>query len=193
MYEKNIKVEPALRREFQKVKAIRLYPQGPGFTQFVNSTVERGETPTFLVKAAYSPKRSDYEIEIAFLGNYHTEAIGEHPYTKPPKQWTSWGEIVLSPEQLKDLVGILQRMQNVIPPKVATSMQPKTVQLTLGSAATIFDLQQGLYSIEVSSLFSVLGERKIITLLNRAKSNSRSRLHPSTGVCSRAQKHRIGV
>lgn len=168
---RSIKVEPSIKREFLNVKAIRLYPRVADTTYQVNSTIERGEKPTFLVKAVYSEKRHDFEIEIAFLGPYHAETVAY--YKKHPEHWTSWGEFVLSAEQARQLIEILKHMQTAITARQATSKQPEKVQATFGSMATRFDLSAVLYSIEASSLLSLLGTKKIDGLLRRAKSRSR--------------------
>lgn len=184
MSDRSIKVEPPIRREFLDVKAIRLYPRVANTTYYVNSTLERNEQPRFLVKAVYSPKRQDYEIEIVFLGTYHSEQeIPGYP-TKPPRKWSSWGEFVLSAEQAGQFIEILQGMQNVIALQNG-SKRSKIVQSTFGHATTIFDLSWFMmqpyanifdYPTQVASLLSALGETKIITLLNRAKANSHADL-----------------
>jgi hypothetical protein len=180
MSDTEIKVEPPIRREFLKVKAIRLYPRVEDVTYYVNSTVERNEQPKFLVKAVWSPKRQAYEIEIAFMGSYHSENAGY--YTKSPEKWSTWGEYVLSPEQAKEFVEILSEMQDAIAQHNGNTKQAKIVQTKIGYTTTIFDLSWYLntrqpctthsnYPYDVNKLLSLFGYRKIIALLKGAKRN----------------------
>lgn len=97
--EEPIKVEPYIMRDFVKAKAIRVYPTE--LMKNINSTIESGEKPVLLVKLTYSPKRGVNEFEIVFMGSRHIEDLGY--YKKPPKKWRSWGEIVLSPDQARQL------------------------------------------------------------------------------------------
>jgi hypothetical protein len=179
MNDRKIKVEPPIRREFLDVKAIRLYPRLDNLTLYVNSSIERNEQPSFLVKAAFSPKRQQYEIEIAFMGPYHSEREIAGYHTKPPEKWSSWGEFVLSPEEAKQFVEILNEMQDTIAQHNGHTKQSKIVQTKLGYTTTIFDLQWWLakrpyqgysnYPYDVNKLLSLFGYRKIIALLKRAK------------------------
>jgi hypothetical protein len=178
MTDRKIKVEPPIRREFLDVKAVRLYPHIENITYYVNSTIERNEQPRFLVKAAFSPKRQQYEIEIAFMGPYHSEREITGYRTKPHEEWSTWGEFVLSPEEAKQFVKILTEMQDAIEYHNGSTKQPRIVQSKLGYTTTIFDLSwltkqpywgQSDYPYNVNGLLSLFGQRKIITLLKRAK------------------------
>jgi hypothetical protein len=183
MSEREIKVEPPIRREFLELKAIRLYPRIERTTYYVNSTIERNERPRFLVKAAFSPKRGDHEIEIVFLGPYHSEREIADYSTKPPEKWTSWGEFVLSPAQAKQFVEILNEMQDAITHHNGTTKQGKIEQTKLVHMTRIFDLSWLAiepYSTifdyqEVSRLLSLFGHRKIIAVLKRARANGFSK------------------
>lgn len=102
------KVEEFIQRKFMKVKGIRLYPKIKGTIYNVNSTVERKEKPTLLSKLAWSHSRDQLEIEIVFMGQYHVEELAY--FKKPPDQWSSWGEIVLSLDQALELEKILHKL-----------------------------------------------------------------------------------
>lgn len=159
-----------------------MYPRVEDITYYVNSTIERNEQPKFLVKAVWSPKRQAYEIEIAFMGSYHSEN-GAYS-TKPPEKWSTWGEYVLSPEQAKEFVEILSEMQDAIVQHNSNTKQSKIVQTKLGYATTIFNLSWYLnmrqpyarhsnYPYDVNKLLSLFGHRKIIALMRKAKANKR--------------------
>lgn len=101
----HIKVERAIKKRIQKVEAIRLY-----LTEFmanINSTVERGEHPYLLIKRTIREKTGKSEIEIVFMGsekNRHVEKL----YAKNPKDWKSFGHIVLSIPQTQSFLKALE-------------------------------------------------------------------------------------
>jgi hypothetical protein len=161
-----IKVAPPIARKFLDIKAIRLYPKIDGFVRNVNSTVERGEKPQLLLKAAYSPRRLDYEIEIACLGRYHVERL--EYWKKNPEDWLSFGEFVFSPDQGRELAETLKYLHSVIPSREVKASEPKDVQTTLGSAMTSFQLGRALYGIEVANLLSLF-EPKLSQIMKRAR------------------------
>lgn len=147
MESQKIKIEQAIRREDLSIDAIRFYPRIHEMTYNINSTIESGETPRLLVKVVYSPKRQTYEIEIAFLGRYHTETVDY--YKKNPVDWVSWGEIVLNAEKLRKLIEILARMEKEIPSQEVSLGQ---VQTKLVLQATVFDLSRIMHSLELARL-----------------------------------------
>ena len=102
----HIKVEKPIKKGFIDVKAIRVYIAE--LMQEVNSTIERGEKPYLLIKKAYSPKRGVNEFEVVFMGakQKHIEELSY--FTTHPSEWKSWGEIVLSTEQIEDLIKLLK-------------------------------------------------------------------------------------
>lgn len=90
-----IKVEKAIKKQIIDVQAIRAYI--PELNKEINSCVERGERPRLLIKRTLRAKTQTPEIEIVFYGNATQRHIEELSYfTKPPQQWTTWGEIVLT-------------------------------------------------------------------------------------------------
>jgi len=104
-----IKVEKAIRRELVNVQAIRVYL--PELGKEINQTVERGERPQLLIKLTKRQKTGEYEVEIVFLGNEaerHIETL--RYYKKNPKNWKTWGLIVLTPKQAMKLACILKKI-----------------------------------------------------------------------------------
>jgi hypothetical protein len=95
-----LKVEPPIARDHQKVQAIRVYP-GRVLKHEIDSSIERGETPSLMVKKEPSKKRGVEEVSLVFMGTYHLEGLGY--YTKPPDTWTTWGEIYMTPAQALQL------------------------------------------------------------------------------------------
>jgi hypothetical protein len=103
----SIKVERAIGKGYIDVKAIRVYLSE--LMKEINSTIERGEKPRLLVKKTYSSKRGVNEFEFVFIGTESERHLEELTYFKKhPKTWTTWGEIVLSPEEVKGLIKLLQ-------------------------------------------------------------------------------------
>lgn len=104
-----IKVEKPIKRQIIDVQAIRAYI--PELMKEINSCVERGEQPKLLVKRTLRAKTQTPEIEIVFYGDArqrHIEALTY--FTKPPEQWTTWGEIVLTLEETKRLKEFLEEL-----------------------------------------------------------------------------------
>lgn len=101
----HIKVERAIKKRIQDVEAIRLYI--PKLLANLNSTVERGEHPTLLIKRTIREKTGKPEIEIVFMAsaeNRHLEKI----YAKNPQDWKSIGHIVLSIPQTYNFLKALE-------------------------------------------------------------------------------------
>jgi len=102
----HIKVEPAIEKGYVDAKAIRVYLNE--LNANVNSSRERGEKPYLLVKTIRSEKRGVIEFEIVFMGTRHVEKLSY--YKTNPKTWKSWGEIVASPKQIKELKDLFERL-----------------------------------------------------------------------------------
>ena len=96
----DLKVEPAIARDYQKVQAIRVYPSKV-LKKEIDSSVERGETPSLMVKKEFSEERNAEEVSLVFKGTYHIEDLNY--YQKDPATWTTWGEIYLTPAQALQL------------------------------------------------------------------------------------------
>lgn len=100
---KQLKVERAIRKEiFRDVYAIRIYPSE--LPRTINSTIERGERPRFLIKLQRRAKTDEEEVELVFLGTRHFEPPSY--WEKPPADWVTWGEIVFPKQGAKEF-GIL--------------------------------------------------------------------------------------
>jgi hypothetical protein len=95
-----LKVEPAIARKQQKVQAIRVYPSKVLLKE-IDSSVERGETPSLMVKKEFSEERKAEEVSLVFKGPYHIEDLNY--YQKDPATWSTWGEIYLTPAQALQL------------------------------------------------------------------------------------------
>jgi len=94
-----VKVEEPIEREFVPVEAIRLWSKE--LDHHIDSTRERGEDPKLLVKATRRRKTMQPEVEAVFLGDRHLE---RRSYSqKPPRSWLTFGGIIMSPEQAKQL------------------------------------------------------------------------------------------
>ncbi len=95
------KLEKALISHRQNVEAIRLYPQE--FEKVnVNSTTESGENPELYTKLTERQSTGKNEFEFMFLGSKHSESL-DH-FKKPREEWGSWGEIVITLDQARELV-----------------------------------------------------------------------------------------
>ena len=106
MSERKLKVEKPVKKTFCKVEAIRVYL--PELMKEINQCTERDEYPNLLVKSTVRSKTKAKEIELVFMGtpmDRHIETLNY--YKKPPSQWITWGEIVLSPSQALDLANNL--------------------------------------------------------------------------------------
>ena len=104
-----MKVERSLKRGFVNVQAIRVYPAELG--KNINSTVERDEKPTLLVKHTVRQKTGLHEIEVVFLGGHHVEDLA---YVKTdPRTWVSWGHLVLSLDQARELSDTLRKILDI--------------------------------------------------------------------------------
>ena len=101
----------AIKKGLVQVKAIRLFPTKP--LLFIDSRRATGEKPTLLIKSIYNEKRGCHEIEFVFLGDYHAAEPDARPHVKPYKDWLSFGLIVLSLNEAKELIKILERVVEV--------------------------------------------------------------------------------
>jgi len=104
--DEDIKVNPPIEKGFVKPQAIRIYV--PELSREIDCSLERKENPRLMVKATHSEKRGSQEIEIVFLGKYHFEQL--EYFKKNPKEWKTWGIIVLSPQAAKNLAELLLKL-----------------------------------------------------------------------------------
>jgi len=119
-----LKVEKALwKRVVPAIGAIRCWC---GHTKFeMNSTVERGEHPQLLIKRTKREKTGEPEVEIVFLGSHHDE---HHTYyTKDPGRWTTFGNIVVTPEKAREVGAILTQAGSL------TLLDFKSMVVSLGA------------------------------------------------------------
>jgi len=104
-----LKIEKAIQRSTIDVLAIRVYL--PEFRCEVDQTVEHGENPRLLIKSTKREKTGKAEIEIVFLGSKHERHLEPLSYyLKNPQKWVTWGLIVLSPQQARQLACILEKI-----------------------------------------------------------------------------------
>lgn len=104
---KQLKVEHSIRKEILRgVSAIRIYPSE--LNKEINSTIERREKPRLLIKIYEREKTGEPEVALVLCGAYHIEDLSY--WQKNPKDWVSWGEIVLPKEGAKDFVLLLLKM-----------------------------------------------------------------------------------
>ena len=104
-----LRVEKALKKETQTVQAIRVYL--PELMKEIDQTVESGEAPKLLIKRTLRRKTGKPEIEIVFLGSMRERHVEDLTYyQKHPKDWTTWGSIVLTLKQAKALSEVLRKM-----------------------------------------------------------------------------------
>ena len=104
-----MKVEEPISRKVFDVEAIRIYL--PELMKEVNSTTERDERPQLFLKTTKREKTGENELEIVFLGkpkDRHIEKLNY--YKKKPEDWTTWGNIVLNPKQVKALTSWLKNI-----------------------------------------------------------------------------------
>jgi hypothetical protein len=94
-----LKVEPPIARDHQKVQAIRVYVGK--LMKEIDSTIERGERPSLIVKKEWSPTRKTVEFSLVFVGPYHIDDLNY--YQKDPATWTTFGEIYMTPSQAAEL------------------------------------------------------------------------------------------
>ena len=107
-----LKLEKAQKRDFAKVEAIRVYL--PELMKEINQTIESGETPRLLIKRTLRQKTGKPEIEVVFMGSMRDRHVEDlNYYQKHPKEWTTWGELVLTLEQAKTIIEILQEMVGI--------------------------------------------------------------------------------
>lgn len=106
-----LKVLKAIKRGLVNAKAIRLFPTKP--LLFIDSRKATGEKPTLLVKSVHNEKRGCHEVEIVFLGDYHVAEPDARPHVKPYKDWLSFGLIVLSLDEAKELKKTLEKVVKI--------------------------------------------------------------------------------
>ena len=103
----DLKVEPAIAREPQKVQAIRIYPSKVMLKE-IDSSVERGEKPGLIVKKEFSEKRKAEEVSLVFTGPYHIEDLNY--FQTDPATWHTFGEIYMTPAQALQLAEKIKRI-----------------------------------------------------------------------------------
>ena len=112
-----LKVEEPIIKQIIDVEATRVYI--PELMKEINSTTERGEHPKLLTKLTKREKTGKHEVEIVFLGGINQRHIEELSYYgKHPMTWKTWGEIVLTLNQAKELVQFLSEIVQAIEPKI---------------------------------------------------------------------------
>lgn len=94
-----IKVLKAIEKGYVPCKCISLYPSRLEFMLY--SSVERDEAPKLLIKRVRNDRLKTMEIEVVFLGEYHLEKPVH--FKKPRNQWVSFGALILSPQQARQL------------------------------------------------------------------------------------------
>jgi hypothetical protein len=67
--------------------------------------VERGEAPALLIKRTKRQRTGELEVEIVFHGQHHDERHSY--YTKDPKDWTTFGDIIVTPAKAREVAGVL--------------------------------------------------------------------------------------
>jgi len=102
LFSRGIRVEKALKKRCSKVQAIRVYVSE--LMKEIDSTVERGEHPYLLIKRTVRQKTGEREVEMVFMGSAeerHIEPLNY--YQSNPKDWKSWGDIIFTIEQARNL------------------------------------------------------------------------------------------
>lgn len=113
LYDVWLRVEKALKRDFVKVEAIRVYL--PELRKEIDQTVESGEAPELLIKRTVRQKTGKSEIEIVFMGSSRDRHVEDlRYYQKNPDKWRTWGLIVLTLEQAEKLFKVLQEMFGIV-------------------------------------------------------------------------------
>jgi hypothetical protein len=107
----SMNVLKAIKKGLVDVKAIRLFPTKP--LLFIESRRATSEKPALLVKSIDNKKRACKEVELVFLGDYHVADPDARPHVKPYKDWLSFGLIVLSIDQARELIMVLERVTEV--------------------------------------------------------------------------------
>jgi hypothetical protein len=102
----SMNVLKAIKKGSVAAKAIRLFPTKP--LLFIDSRRDTGEKPALLVKRIDNKMRACHEVEIVFLGDYHVAEPDARPHVKPYKDWCSFGLIVLSIEEARELIRVLE-------------------------------------------------------------------------------------
>ena len=102
----DLKVEPAIAKDYQKVQAIRVYPGK--LMKEIDSTIESGETPRLIVKKEFSKSRKVEEVSFVFLGPYHIEDLNY--FQTDPATWSTFGEIYMTPPQALQLAEKIKRI-----------------------------------------------------------------------------------
>ena len=97
-----IKVADAMEKIDLPVDSIRVYI--PELMKEIDSSVERGEIPRIRVKKDFRISTKRNEITLIFLGKQNERHVEELTYfSKQPKDWSSWGTIIMSVEQARNL------------------------------------------------------------------------------------------
>jgi len=101
----SIKVDYVLARERLPVKCICAYSGKTGLSLY--SSVERGEDPQLFIQKTTNEKRGE-EVQVVLMGPFHVEEL--EYFKKDPKDWKSFGHIVMSVGQAKQLAVDLWRI-----------------------------------------------------------------------------------
>ena len=128
----DLKVEPAIARDYQKVQAIRVYPSKV-LKKEIDSSVERGETPSLMVKKEFSEERKAEEVSLVFKGAYRLEDLNY--YQKDPDTWTTWGEIYLTPAQALQLAEKIKHITKAPAGEPGQTVLVKVVNMTVSRQA----------------------------------------------------------
>jgi hypothetical protein len=106
--EASIKILEPIEKGLVSVKCIASYPSRLEYMLY--SSVEKNEYPKLFVKRVLNERLNCVEIEVVFMGQYHLEKLA---YSKKPKaEWVSFGSVVLSPQQARQLGEILLKQAN---------------------------------------------------------------------------------
>ena len=106
----DLKVEPAIARDYQKVQAIRVYPSK-------------------VLKKEFSKSRKVDEVSLVFKGTHHIEDLNY--YEKDPATWTTWGEIYLTPAQALQLAEKIKHIAKAPAGEPAQTVLVKLANMTI--------------------------------------------------------------
>lgn len=101
-----IKVLKAIKKDYIPCKCISLYPSRLEFMLY--SSIEKDEYPNLLIKRVWNDRLKTMEIEVVFLGDYHLEKPTH--FKKPKSEWVSFGALILSPQQARQLGELLIKL-----------------------------------------------------------------------------------
>jgi hypothetical protein len=97
-----MKLAEPIEEYTQDIQAIRVYL--PELMKNINSTRQSNEEPRLRIWYDQREKTGEREFELFFLGTERDRHIEEISYSHSnPHGWTTWGEIVLSPDEMVKL------------------------------------------------------------------------------------------